>query len=245
MALVPFRVSGAAADQTLEHRIFQIGQHTIRIDQDVHKSGSLQRVGIQPSSQDPSPDFEGEEHLEHVGLVVWQSAFVLAEYLLRHPPFGQWDDVHAVDLGAGTGVCGIALSMAGAQVILSDVGHITPLTVHNLKVNCGDHQRHSKVVVHCWGQDVKDLMPSPDVITGADVVYQQEHFDALITTLQDLAAAHTLIYLAFKIRGRGEQSFKKKLESSNFAVQQVPFQHLHEEYADGQYEVIRACKLGS
>lgn len=45
-------------------------------------------------------------------------------------------------------------------------------------------------------------MPSPDLITGADVVYQQEHFDALITTLQDLAAAHTLIYLAFKIRGK-------------------------------------------
>lgn len=49
MALVPFRVSGAAADQTLEHRLFQIGQHTLRIDQDVHKSGSLQRVGIQHS----------------------------------------------------------------------------------------------------------------------------------------------------------------------------------------------------
>ena len=59
-----------------------------------------------------------------------------------------------------------------------------------------------QVVVHCWGQDVKELMPSPDVIIGADVVYQQEHFDALITTLQDLAAAHTLIYLAFKIRGK-------------------------------------------
>ena len=43
------------------------------------------------------------EHLENVGLVVWQSAFVLAEYLLRHPPFGQWHDVRAVDLGAGTG----------------------------------------------------------------------------------------------------------------------------------------------
>ncbi len=49
---------------------------------------------------------------------------------------------------------------------------------------------------------MKDLMPSPDVITGADVVYQQEHFDALVTTLQDLAAAHTLIFLAFKIRGK-------------------------------------------
>ena len=54
MALVPFRVSGAAADQTLEHRIFQIGQHTIKIDQDVHKSGSLQAVGGLPKSLDSS-----------------------------------------------------------------------------------------------------------------------------------------------------------------------------------------------
>lgn len=45
----------------------------------------------------------------------------------------------------GVGVCGIALSMAGAQVILTDLSHITPLTAHNLKVNCGDHQQHSKV----------------------------------------------------------------------------------------------------
>ena len=51
MELVPFRISGAAADQTLEHRIFQIGQHTLRIDQDVHKSGSLQRVGIQHTAE--------------------------------------------------------------------------------------------------------------------------------------------------------------------------------------------------
>ena len=50
MALVPFRVSGPAADQTVEQRIFQIGQYTVYIDQDVHKSGSLQGVGHQHSS---------------------------------------------------------------------------------------------------------------------------------------------------------------------------------------------------
>ena len=38
-----------------------------------------------------------------MGLVVWQSAFVLADWLLRHPPFGQWDDVTVVELGCGTG----------------------------------------------------------------------------------------------------------------------------------------------
>ena len=45
----------------------------------------------------------GGEDLSHVGLVVWQSAFVLAELLLRQPPFGQWHDVRVIDLGTGTG----------------------------------------------------------------------------------------------------------------------------------------------
>lgn len=44
--------------------------------------------------------------------VVWQSAFVLAEYLLRAPPFGQWADVRAVDLGTGTGDTVIASKTA-------------------------------------------------------------------------------------------------------------------------------------
>ena len=59
-----------------------------------------------------------------------------------------------------------------------------------------------QVVAHQWGDDVKDLLPGPDLITGADIVYQAEHFAALIQTLQDLAAPHTLIYLAFKLRGK-------------------------------------------
>ena len=58
-----------------------------------------------------------------------------------------------------------------------------------------------QVICHCWGDDVAALLPAPDIITGADIVYQQEHFDALITTLQDLAAPHTLIFLAYKLRG--------------------------------------------
>ena len=45
--------------------------------------------------------------------------------------------------------------------------------------------------------------------------------------------------------GRGEQNFKQKLEASSFAMQSIPCQHLHEEYSDGQYEVIRACKIGA
>ena len=70
MALVPFRVSGAAADQTLEHRLFQIGQHTLRIDQDVHKSSSLQNVGMKHTFDASS----GEEKLKIAECgAIWQA----------------------------------------------------------------------------------------------------------------------------------------------------------------------------
>ena len=61
MAVVPFRVSGAAADQTLEQRLFQIGPHTIFIKQNpkvcvladrapcLFKGRTLLYVSAQPS----------------------------------------------------------------------------------------------------------------------------------------------------------------------------------------------------
>lgn len=54
---------------------------------------------------------------------------------------------------------------------------------------------------YAWGSDVAVLPEAPDLITGADIVYQQEHFASLVATLERLAAPHTLIYLAFRQRG--------------------------------------------
>eukprot|EP00884_Botryococcus_braunii_P005559 jgi/Botrbrau1/15003/Bobra.0018s0102.1 len=102
MAIVPYRVA-AEMDRQLEVRTFQLGGQTLIIRQNPGRSGSLA-----PSRQthrgaaeeaDPGGRPEADDGLDNVGLVVWQSAFVLAEYLLRHPPFAQWDDVTVVGLG--------------------------------------------------------------------------------------------------------------------------------------------------
>ena len=48
------------------------------------------------------------EDLSRVGLVVWQAGFVLADLLLRRPPFGAWHGAQVLDLGCGTGAwCGV------------------------------------------------------------------------------------------------------------------------------------------
>ena len=54
---------------------------------------------------------------------------------------------------------------------------------------------------HTWGEPGEGLPQAPDVIVGADVVYEQEHYAALVGTLHMLAAPHTVVYLSFRLRG--------------------------------------------
>ena len=58
------------------------------------------------------------------------------------------------------------------------------------------------MVNHQWGEPTKVLGELPDVITGGDLIYSSEHHDALLDTLGEASAAHTQLFLAFRLRGR-------------------------------------------
>lgn len=267
-AIVLYKTSGAAADQSLEERIFQIGTFTLRINQQPKQSKSLRHQACSPSQvpgqveeecvgsnarlaeAGPAGREAAEEagkHLDHVGLVVWQSAFVLAELLLQRPPWGTWVGVKCVDLGTGTGVLGIALAMAGADVVLTDMPHILPLTQRNLLHNMAQCVHSTRVVALPWGPDVEEVIQGgewrPDLITGADVVYQRQHFPALLDCITALSAPHTVTFLSFKVRGRGEAEFQELAASRGFAIETVPSSQLHEEYRDGFYQVLRLALI--
>ncbi len=54
---------------------------------------------------------------------------------------------------------------------------------------------------YTWGEPSGSLPEAPDVIVGADVVYEQEHYAALVSSLHMLAAPHTVVYLSYRLRG--------------------------------------------
>ena len=58
-----------------------------------------------------------------------------------------------------------------------------------------------QVMPYAWGEPGGCLPQAPDVIAGADVVYEQEHYAALVSSLHTLAAPHTVIYLSSRLRG--------------------------------------------
>lgn len=67
---------------------------------------------------------------------------------------------------------------------------------------------------YAWGEPSGCLPQAPDVITGADVVYEQEHYAALVSTLHMLAAPHTVVFLSYRLRGAahaGHRTLPNKL----------------------------------
>lgn len=164
-------------------------------------------------------------------------------------PFGLSRRVCCPPHVAGTGVVGIALALEGCRSsILTDLPHITTLTLLNVTANCGSchAQQYPKVLPHRWGTSADDVITAnsgsrPDLITGADIIFDPQYHGDLLLSLRQLSAPHTVTYLAHRLRHAVEQGFVEKACAHGFAVEVVPDAHLHEDYCHGDYQLLRLC----
>ncbi|XP_067254882.1 protein N-lysine methyltransferase METTL21A [Chanodichthys erythropterus] len=198
MALVPYDENVLPALSKLHQTSaeFNLANHRIRLSQDWKRLG--------------------------VAAVVWDAAVVLCMFL----EMGNVDlkGKRAIELGAGTGLVGIVAALLGANVTITDREPALEFLTANVRENIPPCQQEAvRVSELTWGENL-DLYPpgSFDLILGADIVYLEETFPALLQTLEHLSTEDTVVMLSCRIRYERDERFLMELRQ-RFSVQEVHY----------------------
>ncbi|XP_026879218.2 protein N-lysine methyltransferase METTL21A isoform X1 [Electrophorus electricus] len=167
--------------------------------------------------------------------VIWDAAVVLCMYLELAPV--NLKGRTAIELGAGTGLVGIVATLLGGNVTITDRKPALELLRDNVKENIpSDLQGAVQVSELTWGEGLEHY-PSGgyDLILGADIIYLEETFPALLRTLEHLSSMESELLLSCRIRYERDKRFLRLLESL-FSVQEV---HYNEQRDIHIYRAVR------
>lgn len=128
---------------------------------------------------------------EWLGTAVWPAARVLVDFLEEHRATLDLPSLSIVELGSGTGVCGLAAAGLGAtRVTLTDKCALLETLAHNICLNslgssveCRELTWSTTPLPHDVFHDGADLVLMSDCLNS---VYGDQHAVALASTLRCL-----------------------------------------------------------
>ncbi|XP_076816937.1 protein N-lysine methyltransferase METTL21D-like [Clavelina lepadiformis] len=202
-----------------------------------------------------------------VGCVVWDAALVLLKYLFTRKGNKYVKGNNVLELGAGTGVVGLAAACAGASdVVVTDLPQFTSLITLNIKENCNvtkDCRVQGNVL--CWGNenDIKNACQASMKTTSdpntshqtfnikcvliADCIYYEDGVHSLyetITLLFKLCDPLMRILCSFEHRNTGNKEFLLKtffklLHSNNeITYENIPHSDMDEVFRSDDIHII-------
>jgi len=158
--------------------------------------------------------YREKEVVDGFGHVVWDAAFVLAHHLGQLGP-RELKGKRCVEVGSGVGLVGLCAALLGASATLTDMPSALPITEEILRLNQPLLKRkgaHATAAPLSWGSDPAHLSPPFDVILASDVVYHDDLFEVLVSSLRSLSGPNTLLLLSGRERhGCGFDKFLQKL----------------------------------
>ncbi|CAJ0569791.1 unnamed protein product, partial [Mesorhabditis spiculigera] len=166
-----------------------------------------------------------------VGGVIWDSALVAIAYIDKNR--SRFAGKRVLELGAGTGACGLALSSIGANVVCTDLRERLPLIEQNWKIN--EHLLKDGSF-ECreldWNSPDTSLSDF-DYVFMIDCVYYLSSVPPLLALISTISPATTIICI-FEKRDIGEPvqaqaEFMEKI-CEIFNVSAIPRSELDAEY---------------
>eukprot|EP01117_Protostelium_nocturnum_P003365 TRINITY_DN14355_c0_g1_i1.p1 TRINITY_DN14355_c0_g1~~TRINITY_DN14355_c0_g1_i1.p1 ORF type:complete len:215 (-),score=60.45 TRINITY_DN14355_c0_g1_i1:25-669(-) len=152
---------------------------------------------------------------------IWDASIVLSSFMVETAGTSEFREKRCLEIGSGCGLSGLVMGFLCKEMILTDLGEVMPVLHRNVESNVekwkeflnlygkGDEEKEGakksaewnvKSIELFWGNDCSHLNPPFDVIIGADVVYEIQAFDLLITSLVELSSPETLLLFSFKHR---------------------------------------------
>ena len=135
--------------------------------------------------------------VEEVGRQVWRGALYLADFFLSGAI--AIEDETLFEIGCGCGLTAIVAGICnGERVVASDLERNIALAKKNLDVNSGLLQRGRGVhlipfdVIDDIGR-VPEELSGASLVYGADVVYDDDLSDAIITLMEKLLITHPML----------------------------------------------------
>ncbi|XP_023553140.1 protein N-lysine methyltransferase METTL21A-like [Cucurbita pepo subsp. pepo] len=139
------------------------------------------------------------------GSWVWNSAFVLAEWMATQCKLFDFDfrDKTVIELGAGAGLPGLMAALLGARrVVLTDVEPLLPGLLRNVDANGLEDRVEVRELV--WGLDESVSRANEfgefDLILMSDLFYDSEDMAPLAHILKIISGKHSKIWAASEIR---------------------------------------------
>eukprot|EP00913_Durusdinium_trenchii_P027967 g26222.t2 len=147
------------------------------------------------------------------GATVWDSALCLGEMLIkRQITCGE----RVLELGSGTGYCGLVAAALGHKVTLTDRPVMLPLLESNIASNKLEEIR-ADVQELQWGQ--APGIEGIETVIMSDCVYLPELSPLLLSTLDAMEGPLTVLW-ANEVRGV-EEEFQEMLLRSGWSLQQL------------------------
>lgn len=167
---------------------------------------------------------------DNLGLKTWTSSLLLAQRLPELREYLPKDYHRVLELGAGTGLVGMAAAaMWETDVLLTDLPEIVPNLAKNLEHNANLIQSHNGSVharVLDWNDETDVAHEEEDkfmVIVAADPIYSTDHPKMLVDTvcrwLHPSQSARFIVELPLRDRYDQErQALKDNLRDNKFAL---------------------------
>lgn len=191
---------------------------------------------------------------------VWIAGELLCEYILEKTPRdkllgtilpeGSGVMCNVLELGSGTGIVGLCVSLLAQQhhfpgetrVNITDIGMLVPLMQDNILVNGVSDSTEATELL--WGTPLTKQHHNIDLVLAADCVYLEDAFPLLEDTLLQLTSGsdhQPMILMAYRRRRKADRRFFQRIRK-HFDVVEVTDFTRHSQYLKSRthlFELVR------